>query len=119
MERRGHTRHAAHVIVEIRGRLQGSPITELRGVTMDVSRGGALVLFMGPVAADPDRGFMVRFVDADGNVIAPEFRRGTFLRSKSLRFGGVVAVRFREPLPQTVLRTLLSEDLAPAKWAQA
>ncbi len=118
-ERRDHSRYAAHVIFEIRGRVRGSRIRELRGVTVDMSRGGALVVFAEHVAPDPANDFLVRFVNAAGKVIAPEFRWGNVLRSQRLRSDCVAAVKFQRALPHDVLHRLLSADLAPALRAHA
>ena len=118
-ERRDHRRHAAHVIMEIRGRVQGSQVTEIRGVTLDISSGGALAVFTDQVAPDPDITFMVRFVDGSGKLIAREFRWGTVLRSDPRRSEYVAAVKFHEPLPPTVLARLLDADLATTKLACA
>ncbi len=112
-ERRDHRRHTAHVVMEIRGQVQGSDVTEIRGVTLDLSRGGALVVFTDQVAADPDNTFMVRFVGTSGALIAPEFRWGTVVRSDPLRSEYVVGVKFQQPLPTRVLVRLLGAHLAP------
>ena len=112
-ERRDHTRHTAHVIMEIRGRVQGSRVTEIRGVTADLSRGGALAVFTDHVAVNPDNPFMVRFVDAGGMLIAPECRWGTILRSDPLRSEYVVAVKFQQLLPPALLVKFLGAHLAP------
>ncbi len=106
--------------MEMRGQLhEGTSVTEVRGVTVDVSRGGALVLLTENVPADPDNAFMVRFVDASGAVIAPEFRWGSVLRSRSRRSDCVVAVKFREPLPHRVLCALMDSELEPKLRARA
>ncbi len=118
-ERRDHRRHTTHVIMEIRGQVQGSQVSEIRGVTVDMSCGGALAVFTKQVAVDPDNTFMVRFVDASGELIAPEFRWGTVLRSDSLRSEYVVAVKFQQPLPPAVLVRLLDAHLAPPQLAYA
>ncbi len=114
-ERRDHRRSAAHVFMEIRGYVQGSRVTERRGVTVDMSCGGALAVFTDQVAANPDNIFVVRFVDASGALIARQFRWGTILRSDPLRSECVVAVKFQEPLPPAVLDRLLGAHLAPVK----
>ncbi len=116
-ERRDHRRHRAHVVMEIRGPVQGSRVTEIRGVTIDVSRGGALVVFTDQVAAEAGNTFMVRFVNASGALIAPKFRWGTILRSDPLRSECIAAVKFQQPLPPTVLVRLLGAHLAPVKLA--
>jgi len=120
-ERRDHRRHVAHVIMDIRGQVQGSQVTEIRGVTVDMSCGGALAVFTNQVAANPDNTFMVRFVDASGALIAPECRWGTVLRSDldPLRSEYVVAVKFQQPLAPAVLVRLLDAHLAPVKLAYA
>ncbi len=118
-ERRDHRRHTVHVIMEIRGQVQGSRVTEITGVTVDMGRGGALAVFTDQVAADPDNTFMVRFVDAGGTLIVPEFRWGTVLRSDPLRSEYVVAVKFQQPLPPAVLVRLLDAHLAPPQLAYA
>ena len=105
--------------MEIRGHVQGSEVTEIRGVTVDMSRGGVLAVFTDQVAADPDNTFMVRFLDASGTLIAPEFRWGTVLRSDPLRSEYVVAVKFQQPLPPAVLGRLFGAHLAPGKLAYA
>ncbi len=106
-ERRDHRRHVAHVIMDIRGQVQGSQVTEIRGVTVDMSCGGALAVFTEQVAANPDNTFMVRFVDSNRAPIAPGFRWGTVLRSDLLTSEYVVAVKFHQPLPPAVLVRLL------------
>lgn len=113
-ERRQHSRHKARVIMDIRGHVEGSQIAEIRGITVDVSAGGALVVFTDHVPADPDHPFMVRFVDAAGNLIAPGFRWGAVLRSDRVRSESFVAVKFRQALPSAVLGKLLGADPAPA-----
>jgi hypothetical protein len=113
-ERRQHARHRAHVIMEIRGHVDGPRIAEMRGVTVDVGCGGALAVFKDDVPADPDLPFMVRFVDADGKVIAPGLRWGSVLRSDRVSTDSFAAVKFQQPLPPTVLGELLGADLAPA-----
>ncbi len=119
-ERRDHRRHAAHVIMEIRGQVQGSQVTEIRGVTVDMSWGGALAVFTEQVAASLDNTFMVRFIDTNLRALfVPEFRWGTVLRSNPLRSEYVVAVKFHRPLPSAVLVRLLDARLAPAKLAYA
>lgn len=118
-ERRDHRRHTTHVIIEIRGQVQGSQVSEIRGVTVDMSCGGALAVFTDQVAAHPGNSFMVRFVDASGALIAPEFRWGTVLRSDPLRSENVVAVKFQQPLPPAVLVRLLGAHLAPPQLAYA
>lgn len=118
-ERRDHPRHAAHVLMEIRGPAQESEIAEIRGVTVDMSRGGALAVFADQAAARPGSTFMVRFVDRNDIVIAPEFRWGTVLRSYRVSSEYVVAFQFEHPLPPAVLGRLLLADLSPAKQAYA
>lgn len=117
MERRDHRRHTAHVIMEIRGHVEASQVTEIRGVTVDMSCGGVLAVFSEQVEASPDSSFMVRFVDGSGDLIAPEFRWGTVLRADRLRSECVVAVKFEQPLPPAVLVKLLGSHLAPAELA--
>jgi len=105
--------------MEMRGQLdEGDDVTELRGLTVDMSRGGALVLLARSVPIDPDNAFMVRFVDASGAVIAPEFRWGRVVRSNGRRSDCVVAVRFQEPLRHRVLCTLLDSGLEPKLQAR-
>ncbi len=111
-ERRDHRRSAAHVFMEIRGYVQGSRVTERRGVTLDISSGGALAVFPEQVAANQDNTFMVRFVDASDDLIVPGFRWGTILRSDPTRSECVVAVKFQEPLPPAVLDRLLGAVLS-------
>ena len=118
-ERRDYRRHTAHVIMEIRGHVQGSRVTEIRGVTLDLSCSGALAVFTDQIAPNPDNTFMVRFVNGSGALIAREFRWGTVLRSDPLRSEYVVAVKFQQPLPLPVLVRLLAADLAPATLAYA
>lgn len=114
-ERRDHFRHTAHVLMEIRGPARESHVAEIRGLTVDMSCGGALVVFADHGATTPGRTFMVRFVDGNDAVIAPYFRWGTVLRSYRVSLEYVVAFRFEEPLPPAVLRKLLLADLAPAR----
>ncbi len=118
-ERRDHRRSAAHVFMEIRGHVQGFHVTERRGVTLDISSGGALAVFAERVAVNPDNNFMVRFVDASGTLIAPEFRWGTVLRSDTVRSECVVAVKFEQPLAPAVLVQLFGAHLAPTGRAYA
>ena len=118
-DRRRHARHTAHVIMEIRGPVRGSRVTEIRGVTVDMSCGGALAVFTEQVESNPDDTFMVRFVDTSGTVIAPDFRWGTVVRSDRLRSDCVVAVKFDRPLPAAVMGRLLSADRTLAKRAYA
>ena len=113
-ERRQHSRHKANIIMDIRGHVEGSQIAEIRGVTVDVGSGGALAVFTDHVPADPDHPFMVRFVDAAGNLIAPGFRWGAVLRSDRDGSKSVVAVKFQQALPSGVLGRLLGADAAPA-----
>ncbi len=117
--RRQHRRHTARVFMEIRGPVQGAKVAEAKGVTVDMSCGGALAVFTGHLSANPGDTFMVRFVDATGDVIAPDFRWGTVLRSDHVNADCVVAVEFQKLLPTAVLRRLLSADLAPAERASA
>ena len=113
-ERRKHPRHRAHVIMEIRGHVDGTRIAEMRGVTIDVGCGGALAVFTDEVPANPDLPFMVRFVDADGKVIAPGLRWGAVLRADRVSSDSFAAVKFQQPLPADVLGELLGADLAVA-----
>ncbi len=114
-ERRDHRRSPTHVFMEIRGQVQGSQVTERRGVTLDISSGGALAVFPEQVAANQDNTFMVRFVDASDDLIVPGFRWGTILRSDPTRSECVVAVKFEPPLPPVVVVSLLGAHLAPVK----
>ncbi len=114
-ERRDHRRNAAHVFMGIRGQVQGSQVTERRGVTLDISSGGALAVFPEQVAANQDTTFMVRFVDASDELIVPGFQWGTILRSDPMRSECVVAVKFEPPLPAAVMVSLLGAHLAPVK----
>ena len=113
-ERRKHPRHRAHVIMEIRGHVDGRRIAEMRGVTVDVGCGGALVVFTDEVQVNPDLPFMVRFVDADGNVIAPGLRWGAVLRADRVSSDSFAAVKFQQPLPGAVLGEVLGADLVAA-----
>ena len=116
-ERRDYRRHAAHVVMEIRGHVRGAHVTEIRGFTVDVSCGGALAVFADQVEATPDTTCMVRFVDASGVLIAHAFRWGTVLRSDPMRSEYVVAVKFQQPLPAAVLVRLLGAPPAAATLA--
>ncbi len=123
-ERRRYMRHAANLVMEIRGHIRGSQqIDELKGVTMDVSCGGARAVFRDRITPDPETTFLVRFVDAAGAVVAPEFRWGTVTRAEAgpdeSPADCVVAVKFKEPLPSAVLHRLLSAAPVPARRALA
>ncbi len=118
-ERRQHLRHKAHVIMEIRGHMEGPEVAEMRGVTVDVGRGGALVVFADDVPANPDCPLMVRFVEATGSVISPGLRWGAVLRADHVRSDSFVAIKFEQPLPAPVLGELLGADLVPTALSAA
>ena len=86
---------------------------------MDMSRGGARAVFMEEIDTCPEDDFLIRFVNAAGKVIAPEFRWGKILRAEYVRSDCIVALKFQRPLAHEVLHRLLSADLGPTRRAPA
>ena len=96
-ESRIHPRYAIHLLIEVRDRCGDGRTVAVNGVTVNVSRGGILVLLENEIATGAASDCLVRFVDGSG-VVEPQLRWGTAVHSEQVANGYEVTIRFLAPL---------------------
>ena len=99
VERRAHPRaevaYALEIEVELVVAEEEGPVLKTEGHTINISRGGMLAQTEHPLPVGTD--CLVRFRHAQ-EVVEPEFKFGTVLRSVELEGTCQAAIRFRSPL---------------------